>query len=1091
MEDSNQLKELCNYITKVKLSRKKFLKTSAFLGGSLLLLSDLEKAYAQVNKSFSGANAPEKEYELAKAENILYTVCLQCNTGCGIKAKLLNGLLVKIEGNPFSPWTLTPHLPYKTSTFDTTKVDGTICPKGQSGIQTLYDPYRIVKVLKRAGARGSNKWQTISFEQAIKEVVDGGKIFAEIGEDRYVEGFKDVWKLRDAKILKAMAKKVQEIQDEKNKEKKKALVQEFKTEFKDYLNSLIDPEHPDLGPKNNQFVFMWGRLKAGRSELIARFTKDAFGSVNAHGHTTVCQGSLYFTGKAMSFQWDYDEKDAKMKWTNEKKFYWQCDTANSEFIIFVGASPFEANYGPPLRVGKLTENLVSGKVKFAVIDPRFSKTAAKAWKWIPALPGSEGAFALGMMRWIMENKRYDGKYLSNANKAAATLDKEPTWCNATWLVKVENGEPGAFLRGSDIGRAKQVRNFIDKKTGEEKPYEFDSFVVLKDGSPRMLDPNSEENPVEGNLFVDTQINGIRVKSAFQILYEQAMVRSIEEWADICGVSSKEIIELAAEFTSHGKKAAADIHRGVSQHTNGFYNVYAWYSLNLLIGNFDWKGGMCQLSTYNHIGEKAGQPYNFKDMHPGKLSGFGVDIIRQGDYEKSTIFSGSPAKRPWQPIASDVYQEIIPSIGDAYPYPIKILMSYMAAPTYSLPAGQTNIEILADTNKVPLYIANDITIGVTSMYADYIFPDVSYLERWELQGSHPSVPHKVQPIRQPVVSALTDTVKVFGEEMPLCLESLILGIAEQLGLSGFGKDGLGKGVDFKRQEDFYLKMVANVAFGEKKDGSDSLPDADDNEMDLFIKSRRHLSQSVFNLLRWQDACGAQYFRKVIYVLNRGGRFQDYEKAYDNEQLKNKYGRLINLYCEKVAKSKNAMNGKHFLGLASYFPITDVMGKLIEDEKSGFDMHLITYREISQCKTRTVTNYWLLGLLPENHILVNAKDALRLNLKDGRRVKVVSISNPKGIWDLKNGRRIPMVGKVKVTQGIRPGIVAFSLGHGNWANGSTDIVMDRRVIKGDGRRSKGINCNAAMRIDPYLKNTCLLDLVGGSVSFYDSKVRLVKV
>ncbi len=1074
-------------IKNIKIKRKDFLKTAAFLGSSALFSSILETSAAAAENTEETSD----EYPLKKAENILNTVCLQCNTGCGIKVKLIDGVIAKIDGNPLSPWTLTPHLSYKSSPFDIADIDGAICPKGHSGIQTAYDPYRIVKVLKRDGPRGSNKWKTVSFEQAISEVVNGGKLFADLGEDRHVEGFKDVRALRDAKILKAMSKKVKEILNEKDKEKKKQLVEDFKIEFKDHLNALIDPEHPDLGPKNNQFVFMWGRMKAGRSDLVSRFVKDAFGSINAHGHTTVCQGSLYFTGKAMSYQWEYDEKDEKMKWTKEKKFYWQCDTANSEFIIFVGASPLEANYGPPLRVGKLMENQINGKVKFAVIDPRFSKTAAKAWKWIPALPGSEAAFALGMIRWIIDNKKYDSIYLSNANKAAAKADNEPTWCNAAWLVKIDKGVPGAFLRGSDIGVEKQARTFTDKKTNEEKPYEFDAFVALKDGVPVTFDTNDEDNAAEGDLFVDTEINGIKVKSAFQILYEQAHARSIDEWAALCAVSSDDIIKLAIEFTSHGKKAAADIHRGVSQHTNGFYNVYAWYSLNLLIGNFDAKGGMCQLSTYNHLGEKDGQPYGIKDMHPGKLSAFGVDIIRHGDYEKTTIFKDYPAKRPWYPIASDVYEEIIPSIGDAYPYPIKILMMYMAAATYSLPAGQTNIEILVDTNKVPLIIANDITIGVTSMYADYIFPDLSYLERWEFHGSHPSVPHKVQPIRQPVIAPLTETVKEFGEEMPLSLETLLLAIAEQLGLPGFGKDALGAGIDFNRQEDFYLKMAANVAFGEKQDGSDSVPDADDKEVELFINSRQHLPESVFNFQKWQIAAGEQHFKKLIYVLNRGGRFQDYEKAYDKEQLKNKYGRLINIYSEKVAKSKNSMTGKYFFGAATYLPIADVLGRPIEDEKHGFNLHLITYREIAQCKTRTITNYWLLGLLPENFILINTQDAMGIGLKDDNLAKVVSASNTDGVWDLKNGRKIPMIGKIKTTEGIRPGIVAFSLGHGNWATGSSDVVIDGTLIKGDMRRAKGVNCNAAMRIDPYLKNTCLLDLVGGSVSFYDSKVKLVKV
>ncbi len=1091
MKEEKNIEKFCKKIIELKLTRRDFLKSSVFLGGSAILLSELEKLYALVEKVSKDKLTTIQQYELSKAENILHTVCLQCNTGCGIKVKLFNGIAAKIDGNPYSPWTMTPHINYQTPLVESTTIDAAICPKGQAGVQTVYDPYRIVKVLKRTGPRGSNKWKTISFEQAINEIVNGGKLFADIGEDRYIEGFKDIWALRDAKISKDMAKAVKEILDEKDKEKKKSLVEEFKIKFKEYLHTLIDPDHPDLGPKNNQFVFMWGRMKAGRSDFVNRFVKDSFGSVNAHGHTTVCQGSLYFAGKVMSYQWDYDEKDAKMKWTKEKKFYWQCDTANSEFIIFVGASPFEANYGPPLRVGKITENLVNKKLKFVVIDPRFSKTAAKAEKWIPIKPGTEAAFALGMIRWIIENKKYDSKYLTNANKAAAKEDKEPTWCNATWLVKIEDGKPGRFLRGSDIGVPKEKRIFKDKKTAEEKHYDFDAFVVLKNYKTITFDPNDENNPVEGDLFVNTEVNGIKVKSAFQILWEEASKNTIEKWAKICGVKADDIIELAKEFTSHGKKAAADIHRGVSQHTNGFYNVYAWLTLNLLIGNYDWKGGMVQLSTFNHLGEKEGQPYNLKKLHPDKMTPFGIDIIRHGEYEKSTLFKGYPAKRPWYPIASDVYQEIIPSIGDAYPYPVKILMMYMAAPTYSLPAGNTNIDVLVDTKKIPLVIACDITIGTSSMYADYIFPDLSYLERWEFHGSHPSVTQKVQPIRQPTIAPLVETVKVFGEEMPICLESVLLAIAEKLGLKGFGKDGFAAGMDFKRPEDFYLKMVANVAYGEKPEGKDSVPDADLKEMKIFYEARRHLPKSVFDPVKWEKACGSEYWKKVVYVLNRGGRFQNYEDAYEAEQAKNKYGKLINLYSEKLAKTKNSMTGETFSGVATFIPITDCLGRPIEDEKEGYNLNLITYREISQCKTRTAPNYWLLSLLPENFILINSQDAKNLGLKDGSIVKVTSASNPDGILDLKNGRKIYIIGKVKVTEGIRPGVVAFSLGYGNWATGSSDYIVDGKLIKGDSRRGKGVHCNPVMRTDPYLKNTCLVDLVGGSVSFYDTKVKLTPI
>ena len=80
---------------------------------------------------------------------------------------------------------------------------GRFARRVKSGVQTLYDPYRLRKVLKRAGPRGSNKWRAISFEQAIQEISEGGQLFADIGEKRVVPGFKEVIRLRDAKLAKA------------------------------------------------------------------------------------------------------------------------------------------------------------------------------------------------------------------------------------------------------------------------------------------------------------------------------------------------------------------------------------------------------------------------------------------------------------------------------------------------------------------------------------------------------------------------------------------------------------------------------------------------------------------------------------------------------------------------------------------------------------------------------------------------------------------------------------------------------------------------------------------------------------------------
>ncbi len=143
-----------------------------------------------------------------------------------------------------------------------------------------------------------------------------------------------------------------------------------------------------------------------------------------------------------------------------------------------------------------------------------------------------------------------------------------------------------------------------------------------------------------------------------------------------------------------------------------------------------------------------------------------------------------------------------------------------------------------------------------------------------------------------------------------------------------------------------------------------------------------------------------------------------------------------------------------------------------------------------KARGIANYWTLAVLPEAPVVMSSADAARLGLRDGDRVKLTSASNPEGVWDLKGGQTMPMIGKLKVTEGIRPGVVAFALGYGHWASGARDVTIDGQRVKGDPRRAAPIQGNAAMRVDPHLKNVTLTDLAGGSAVFYDTKVKVVR-
>jgi len=140
---------------------------------------------------------------------------------------------------------------------------------------------------------------------------------------------------------------------------------------------------------------------------------------------------------------------------------------------------------------------------------------------------------------------------------------------------------------------------------------------------------------------------------------------------------------------------------------------------------------------------------------------------------------------------------------------------------------------------------------------------------------------------------------------------------------------------------------------------------------------------------------------------------------DNRLTNAYNKMLGLYFENFVTTKNSMTGKAYHPHADFIPgPADCAGNRIKDREAGFDMTLITYKFITQTKSRTGGNYWLNAVYPENYVEISSHDARRLGLKYGDRVRILSASNADGDWDLGNGTRIPMQGKFKVLEGIRP-------------------------------------------------------------------------
>ncbi|MBI2935127.1 MAG: molybdopterin-dependent oxidoreductase [Chloroflexi bacterium] len=93
-----------------------------------------------------------------KKEDVwVHTVCEMCLGACGILAHRVDGVIVKIEGDPNCP-----------------SSRGKICSKGNAAIMSLYDPSRLTVPLKRTnsekGIGVDPKWRRITWDEALDEV---------------------------------------------------------------------------------------------------------------------------------------------------------------------------------------------------------------------------------------------------------------------------------------------------------------------------------------------------------------------------------------------------------------------------------------------------------------------------------------------------------------------------------------------------------------------------------------------------------------------------------------------------------------------------------------------------------------------------------------------------------------------------------------------------------------------------------------------------------------------------------------------------------------------------------------------------------
>jgi tetrathionate reductase subunit A len=738
-------------------------------------------------------------------------------------------------------------------------------------------------------------------------------------------------------------------------------------------------------------------------------------------------------------------------------------------LLTNGTAP--ANAGNPFkRQGRIiAEGRSDGALSYVVVDPVLTNSdsivTGTRSRWLPIKPGTDGALVMGMIRWILENRRYNERFLSQPNAKAAAAAGESSWSNATHLVIVDESRPdyGKFLRGSQLGLAEE---------GEK-----DTFVVIDKATGRPVAHTKATGPAV--LFYDgtVDINGesVAVKSSLQLLLEEAQKHTLEEYSKICGVPVETIIELADKFTSHGRRAVADCHGG-TMHSNGFHTAYAIVTLNALVGNLNWKGGT-SAGGGRYADVKPGPCYDMVGF-PGKVKPTGVRISRRGfPYEKTTEFERKkeagenpyPAKAPWYPFSMALQGEYIPSALNGYPYPLKALILWNTNPLY----GQAGLyehakEALADPKRLPLIISIDPFINESSAFADYIVPDTVLYETWGATGPWAGYLTKINSVRWPVVEPPQEKTP---DGDPICMESFLIAVARRMGLPGFGDEAIpdadGNMHRLNHPEDWHLRVAANIAFDE-----DPVPDAPDEELALTGVER--IWDKIEAVLEPEEC------RKVAYVLTRGGRFENEDKAYEGEWLTHRYGKPMQIYNEKLGTSRNSLTGKRFIGTPTWVPPVFADETLLDSVYRPEEWPFKTVCTKSQLMSAGIIGTPRLEEIhPSNAIVIHEDDAAQLGIRSGDRVRVTS---PGGSVE----------GVASVRRGIQRGVIGIEHGYGHWGLGARKEQIGNKVWHASGLRAAGVSNNRLGISDPVRGGISTLgDFVIGSNARQGIPVKVEKV
>ena len=281
------------------------------------------------------------------------------------------------------------------------------------------------------------------------------------------------------------------------------------------------------------------------------------------------------------------------------------DFRNADVILIMGANPAENH---PVSFRWILKAKDAG-AKVICVDPRFTRSAAKADLYAPLRSGTDIAFLGGMISYIIENRLYFDDYVKN-------------YTNASYLVNGDFRMPGD-LAGLFSGYDPKKRSYDPKawsfrKDADEK--------ILKD--PTLRDPNC----------------------VFQLMRRHYSRYTPDKVSRITGTPKEKLLEVYKLYASTGRpdRAGTSLYAmGWTQHTVGTQNIRAMSIIQCLLGNMGVAGGgINALRGESNVQGSTDHGLLFHIL-PGYMPVPSADLPDTAAYiEKHTPKTKDPASANW-------------------------------------------------------------------------------------------------------------------------------------------------------------------------------------------------------------------------------------------------------------------------------------------------------------------------------------------------------------------------------------------------------------------------------------------------------------